>query len=96
MGLLLASALLMACTGEASTPIDLRATTTSAPPVTGVPLLDDDPNAEAREQIRQLAEQQCLDDPTKTEGVVRIVEPETEQVVGELIVDCAEVREGTD
>lgn len=64
--------------------------------MTGVPVLEDDPNAEAREQIRQLAEQQCLDDPTKTEGVIRIVEPDTEQVVGEMIVDCAEVRAGTD
>lgn len=92
-GLMIAIGVLSACSGEASTPIDLRATTTTeGPPISGVPLPEDDPNAEAREQVRQLAEQQCLDDPSKTEGVIRIVEPETEEIVGELIVDCAEVR----
>ena len=38
------------------------------------------------------AEQQCFDDPEAEEGVIRIVEPESEEVVGEVVVDCEEVR----
>ncbi len=56
----------------------------------------EDPNAEERDRVRQLAEQQCLDDPAKTEGVIRIVDPQTDQVVSEFVVDCAEVRAAQD
>ncbi len=52
----------------------------------------EDPNAEVRQQVIDAAEQQCLDDPTLTEGVVRLVDPETDEVVNEYVADCAEVR----
>lgn len=80
---------LSGCSGETADPIDLRATTSV---VESVPLPENDPNAEARQQVEDLAEQQCLDDPTADEGVIRIVEPESNEVVGEVIVDCDEVR----
>jgi hypothetical protein len=83
--------LLASCTNDAATPIDLSSST-SAPLTTGVPLPDDDPNAESRQMAIDFAEQQCVDDPDKDEGIIRIVDPETEQVVGEVVADCAEVR----
>lgn len=75
------------CTGEEPVPIDLNATVppTSAPD-------ENDPNAAQRQEIQQLAEQQCLDDPELEEGTVRIVDPVTNEVVSELIVQCSEVR----
>ena len=84
------TALLASCTNDAATPIDLSST--SAPPTSGVPLPDDDPNADSRQMAIDFAEQQCVDDPAKDEGIIRIVDPETEEVVGEVIADCAEVR----
>lgn len=64
-----------ACTEESTTPIDLDATTTTAPPVTGQPALpDDDPNAEARAQVIELAEEECRKDPTREFGVVIIAD----------------------
>ena len=64
-----------ACTEEATTPIDLDATTTTAPPVTGLPdLPDDDPNAEARAQVIELAKEECRKDPTREFGVVIIAD----------------------
>lgn len=88
--------LLAGCSGEATTPIDLGSSTT----VTGVPATadhgqvapDEDLNAESRQMAIDFAEQQCFDDPEAEQGVIRIVEPETEQVVGEVVVDCEEVR----
>ena len=58
-----------ACTEEPVTPVDLGATTT-APPVTGVPLPEDDPNADARQQVIDLAIEECRKDPTREFGVV--------------------------
>lgn len=64
-----------ACTEEATTPIDLDRTTTSAPPVTESPALpDDDPNADARAQLIELAEEECRKDPTREFGVVIIAD----------------------
>lgn len=54
----------------------------------------EDPNAEARQQVIDAAEQQCLDDPDLDEGVVRIVDAETDEVVNEYRVDCDDVRPG--
>ncbi len=49
---------------------------------------------EPTEQMRDAAEQQCLDDPDLAEGYVRAVSPDTDEVMAELSVDCAEVRAG--
>ncbi len=85
-----------ACTGETATPVDLDADPTTTSTSGAAPGDDDattdDPNAGERERVRQLAEQQCLDDPDKVEGVIRIVDPVTDQVVSEIVVDCAVVR----
>ena len=43
-------------------------------------------------QARAYAEEQCRNDPAAERGVVRIVDPSTQRVVGEVIVDCDEVR----
>lgn len=88
----------VACTeGEEPVPVDLDATTTttqasSATTATEGTLPEDDPNAEARQMVIDAAEQQCLDDPELAEGVVRIVDPETDQVLNEYVADCDEVR----
>ena len=78
--------LVSACTGEEPREIDLNAT------IPATTATDDDPNAAQRAEIRELAEQQCIDDPTKEVGTVRIIDPETNQQVSELVVDCSEVR----
>jgi len=80
--------ILMACTGEEPVEIDLNET---VPPTTEAPE-DDDPNAAERQRLQELAEQQCLDDPSKEAGTVRIVDPATNEVVSELTVQCSEVR----
>jgi hypothetical protein len=49
---------------------------------------------EPTEQMRDAAEQQCLDDPDLAEGYVRAVSPDTDEVMAELSVDCPEVRAG--
>ena len=63
-----------ACTEEPATPLDLGATTTTTAPVTGVPLPDDDPNADARQQVIDLAIEECRKDPTREFGVVVIAD----------------------
>ncbi len=77
--------LMAACSGEDPQEIDLNATIPQ-------PTLADDPNAVQRAEMMALAEQQCIDDPTKEVGTVRIIDPETNQQVSELVVDCSEVR----
>lgn len=76
------------CTGEEPVPIDLNST---VPPTTAA-ADENDPNAAQRQEIQQLAEQQCLDDPDLEEGTVRIVDPATDEIVSELIIPCSEVR----
>lgn len=79
---------LSGCTGEEPVEIDLDATI----PPTSAPADSDDPNAAQRQELQQLAEQQCLNDPELVEGTVRIVDPATNEIVSELIIQCAEVR----
>jgi len=69
------------CTSEASTPIDLDGTTTTNPPVTGLPdLPEDDPNADSRELVIELAKEECRKDPTREFGVVVIADPDGVEV----------------
>lgn len=90
------SAVLSACSEEEATPVDLTpgaTTTTTLPPGATPHAIGDNP------QARFHAEQQCRDDPEQGEGVVRIVDPATDAVLGEVVVDCDEVRQqkaGTD
>lgn len=70
-----------ACTEEATTPIDLDTTTTVSSPVTRAPELpDDDPNAEARQQVIDLAKEECRKDPTREFGVVIIADADGNEV----------------
>ena len=77
------------CSGEEAIPID-----PANPPVPSVDLTDVTHRIEPTEEMRQAAAQQCLDDPALAEGYVRAVDPDTEDVVAELSVDCEEVRAG--
>lgn len=88
---------LSSCTGEDAVPLDLGST----PPTShGVGAGDEaegsdsttDPNEAQRQLVIGYAEQQCLDDPDLEEGYVAILVPDTEEKVGEVSVDCAEVR----
>lgn len=47
---------------------------------------------EPTDQMRQAAEQQCLDSPDKEVGYVKAVSPDTGEMLAELEVDCAQVR----
>lgn len=74
-------ALAASCTEEATTPIDLDQTTTTSPPVTGLPELpEDDPNAEARQQVIDLAKEECRKDPASEFGVVIIADANGNEV----------------
>lgn len=63
-----------ACTEEATTPIDLDRPSTTNSPVTGAPLPEDDPNAQARQQVIDLAIEECRKDPSREFGVVVIAD----------------------
>ncbi len=83
---LLATALVVAsCAsggGEAETPAD-----DDFPDVTHV--------LEPTDEMRTVAEQQCLDDPALEEGYVRAVAPDSGDVLAEVSVRCDEVRDGS-
>jgi len=49
---------------------------------------------EPTDQMRDAAAQQCLDDPDLAEGYVRAVSPDTDEVLAEIAVDCADIRAG--
>lgn len=86
-----------ACSSEGATPVDLDPVdqpATSATSSVSPAIAPDDQNDAAREQAREYATQQCLDDPEATEGVIQIVDPDTDQVAATVTVDCAAVRSG--
>jgi len=63
---------------------------TDQPVVTGTPHL-----LEPTEQMVELAERQCLDDPLAKTGEIQAVDPEDpDRVLTSVVVDCAEVRAG--
>ncbi len=49
---------------------------------------------EPTDQMRQAAEQQCLDNPDQEVGYVKAVAPESGEMLAELEIDCGEVRAG--
>ena len=49
---------------------------------------------EPTDQMRDAAAQQCLDDPDLAEGYVRAVSSDTDEVLAEISVDCADIRAG--
>lgn len=83
--LVVLGSVLVGCTSDGSVPIEEFQTTTTGDFVHLI---------EPSEQMRELAEQQCLDDPTLDEGVIEAVDPERpDVVVSSIAVDCATVRE---
>ncbi len=82
------TAMLLGCTGEEPIPVDLTETV----PATTLAPDPDDPNAAERQRMEDLAAQQCLDDPELDEGVTRLVDPETNEAVAEVTIDCTTVR----
>lgn len=92
LGFLAALALMASgCTSEASSPIDLNTTLTTSPPVTGLPdLPEDDPNAEARQQVIDLAKEECRKDPSAEFGVI-VIADENGVEVNRYEYPCAEL-----
>ncbi|MGI9615387.1 MAG: hypothetical protein ACR2QO_20920 [Acidimicrobiales bacterium] len=72
-----------ACTGEDATPIS-----------PGDPAGVTTPHQlEVTDEMRELAEQQCLDDPTLDVGEIKAVDPANEeQVLATVTVECDTVR----
>jgi hypothetical protein len=76
--------LLAGCSAEVAVPLDQLPTTTTP----GTPHL-----LEPSEQMRLLARQQCLDDPTLDQGEVNAVDPDNpDQVLASVVIDCSTVR----
>lgn len=84
--------LLGACTGEDATPLD------ELDEIDGVPGGEvEAPNVthalEPNDEMRDLAEQQCLDDPDLEVGEISAVDPDDpDQVLLTVTVDCADLR----
>lgn len=87
MSVALSAVGLVGCSGDEAVPID-----PANPPV-----LDAEPPAvthsiTATPEMEELARQQCFDDPSLEEGYVEAVDPDTDQVLAEVAVDCDAVR----
>lgn len=82
-GAALTIAIATGCTGEDATPLTPGSSTVPTTPH----------QLEPTEQMQELAEQQCRDDPSLDEGVVEAVDPSNpDQVLASVVVDCAEIR----
>lgn len=79
--------LLVGCSDEEAVPID-----PANPPVLEAEPPDITHPIQPTPQMEELARQQCLDDPSLEEGYVEAVDPNTDQVMTQVAVDCAEVR----
>ena len=74
------------CSAEEAVPID-----PANPPTTAPDLTDVTHSIEPTAEMREAAEQQCLDEPDLAEGYIRAVDPDG-RVLAEVTVDCDEVR----
>lgn len=86
-GLFVVGLITSGCTSEETTPIDLDATTTTVGPP---PLPEDDPNAQARNQVIELAKEQCRLYPEREFGVIVIADSEGNEV-NRYEYPCAEL-----
>ncbi len=77
------------CTNEETTPVE-----PGAPLPSPAATAETTPHLlEPTEQMRELAEQQCRDDPDLDEGVVNAVDPaDPDQILSSVVVDCDQVR----
>ena len=81
---------LVGCTGEEATPLDELPRSTTESPAAGVTTPH---QLEPTDQMRELARQQCLDDPDLVQGEVNAVDPANpEQILATATVDCSTVR----
>lgn len=80
---------LAACSGEEARPIDLQGPTSSS----STSLVATPHAVGENPQARFHAERQCREDPELDQGVIRIVDPASDAVVGEVVVECAAVRD---
>lgn len=79
----LAWLVLAGCSSEIAVPLDELPTPTTP----GTPH-----QLEPTEQMRQLARQQCLDDPTLDHGEVNAVDPDNpDLVLASVVIDCSTV-----
>lgn len=85
--LALVLALVAGCTDEEAVPID-----PANPPIVEAEPPDITHPIQPTPRMEELARQQCVDDPSLDEGYVEAVDPETDQVLTQIAVDCAEVR----
>lgn len=80
-----------ACVQEEAVPID-----PANPPTTPAPNLGDLPDVshplQVTDQMKELARQQCLDDPDLAEGYVSAVDPETDEILVDYSISCESVR----
>jgi hypothetical protein len=84
--LLLAVAGLMGCSDDDAVPLEPGSS--PAGEIIGTPH-----QLEPTEQMQDLAEQQCLDDPDLVEGVIEAVDPSNpDLVLASVVVDCDDVR----
>ncbi len=79
--MLLAMAVTVACSNDAE-PV--------SPPVGD--LSDVTHELQPTDQMREVARQQCLDDPDMDQGYVKAVSPDDGRILSEFEIDCEEVR----
>ncbi len=78
---------LVGCTGEKVIPLS-ELPTSSMPPIVTTPH-----QLETTDEMRQLARQQCLDDPDLEQGEVNAVDPaDPDQILATALVECSTVR----
>lgn len=91
---------LVGCSEEEATPIELGPTATTAEgrstsgaDATGGGDRAPTPHALGENPLaRAHAEEQCRTNPDQEQGVIRIVDPANDAVLGEVVVDCDDVR----
>jgi hypothetical protein len=85
------------CSDDGATPVDLGTGAPSTTTTTAGQSPDQRPATPhaigENPQARAYAEDQCRQHPEQAQGVIRIVDPSSNTVVGEVVVDCGEVRD---
>lgn len=91
---LLGLGLMVSCTDEATTPIDLNATTTTATSLgDGRETTSPDANADERQRVEEFAKEECRKDPSREFGVVVFADPETGDELSRYEFPCSRLDE---
>ena len=83
---LMITAALAGCVDDSATPIDPQQ------PGLDLDMTDVTHTMEPTVEMREAAEQQCLDDDDLAEGYVRAVDSDSGAILAEYSIDCTEVR----